>query len=95
LASVDTSNCASNPAHKDKQNMTTTVNDTEQRITELETRLEFQDETITELNDEMVLLQKRLYRQEKSLQMLTEKLQSQGQEDEGAEPQIEPPPPHY
>ena len=75
--------------------MTTTSNDTEQRIAELETRLEFQDETITELNDEMVLLQKRLYVQEKSLKLLTERLQSQGQEDEGAEPQIEPPPPHY
>ena len=75
--------------------MTTTANDTEQRIAELETRLEFQDETITELNDEMVLLQKRLYLQEKRLKMLTEKLQSRGQEEEGAEPQIEPPPPHY
>ena len=75
--------------------MTTTANDTEQRIAELETRLEFQDETITELNDEMVLLQKRLYHQEKRLKMLTEKLQSQRQEEEGAEPQIEPPPPHY
>lgn len=75
--------------------MTTTANDTEQRIAELETRLEFQDETITELNDEMVLLQKRLYTQEKSLKMLTEKLQAQIQEEEGAEPQIEPPPPHY
>jgi SlyX protein len=75
--------------------MITTTNDTEQRIAELETRLEFQDETITELNDEMVLLQKRLYLQEKRLKMLTEKLQSRGQEEEGAEPQIEPPPPHY
>ena len=75
--------------------MITTANDTEQRIAELETRLEFQDETITELNDEMVLLQRRLYLQEKRLKMLTEKLQSRGQEEEGAEPQIEPPPPHY
>jgi len=75
--------------------MTTTANNTEQRIAELETRLEFQDETITELNDEMVLLQKRLYHKEKRLKMLSEKLQSQGQEEEGAEPQIEPPPPHY
>ena len=75
--------------------MTKTANDTEQRIAELETRLEFQDETISELNDEMVLLQKRLYVQEKSLKLLTERLQSQGQGDEGAEPQIEPPPPHY
>ena len=69
--------------------MITTANDTEQRIAELETRLEFQDETITELNDEMVLLQKRLYLQEKRLKMLTEKLQSRGQEEEGAEPQID------
>jgi len=43
----------------------------------------------------MVLLQKRLYHQEKRLKMLSEKLQSQGQEEEGAEPQLEPPPPHY
>ena len=37
------------------------------RISELESRLEFQDETIQKLNDEMVQLQNKLFAHEKQL----------------------------
>jgi SlyX protein len=75
--------------------MKNTAEGAENRITELETRLEFQDETLGKLNDEMVLLQKRLFMQEKSLQLVMQKIQSQAEEEEGAKQEPEPPPPHY
>ena len=68
----------------------------DQRISELESRLEFQDETIQKLNDEMVQLQHKLFAQEKQLKRLSERLRARGEEEDGADPnQIEPPPPHY
>ncbi len=66
-----------------------------QRVDDLESRLEFQDETITKLNDEMVLLQGRLFEQEKTVKFLTERLRAKLNDNDGAEPQDEPPPPHY
>lgn len=66
------------------------------RISELESRLEFQDETIQKLNDEMVQLQNKLFTQEKQLKHLSERLQVLVGNDDGADPnQVEPPPPHY
>ena len=68
----------------------------EARISELESRLEFQDETIQKLNDEMVQLQRKLFAQEKQLKHLGERLQVLVGNDGGADPnQVEPPPPHY
>ena len=68
----------------------------EQRISELESRLEFQDETIQKLNDEMVQLQNKLLAQEKQIKHLSERLQVLIGSDDGAYPnQVEPPPPHY
>jgi SlyX protein len=68
----------------------------DQRISELESRLEFQDETIQKLNDEMVQLQHKLFAQEKQLKRLSERLRARGEDEDGADPnQIEPPPPHY
>lgn len=68
----------------------------DERITELESRLEFQDETIQRLNDEMVQLQHKLFAQEKQLKHLSERQQMLAGNDDGADPnQIEPPPPHY
>lgn len=68
----------------------------DQRISELESRLEFQDETIQKLNDEMVQLQHKLFAQEKELKRLSERLRARGEDEDGADPnQIEPPPPHY
>ena len=66
------------------------------RISELESRLEFQDETIQKLNDEMVQLQRKLFAQEKQLKHLGQRLQVLVGNDDGAHPnQVEPPPPHY
>ena len=68
----------------------------EARISELESRLEFQDETIQKLNDEMVQLQRKSFAQEKQLKHLGERLQVLVGNDDGADPnQVEPPPPHY
>lgn len=66
------------------------------RISELESRLEFQDETIQKLNDEMVQLQNKLFAHEKQLKHLSVRLQVLIGNDDGADPnQVEPPPPHY
>ena len=66
------------------------------RISELESRLEFQDETIQKLNDEMVQLQNKLFAHKKQLKHLSERLHVLMGNDEGADPnQVEPPPPHY
>ncbi len=68
----------------------------ELRISDLESRLEFQDETIQKLNDEMVQLQHKLFAQDKQLKRLAQRLQARGEDEDGADPnQIEPPPPHY
>ena len=63
-----------------------------QRINEMETRLEFQDETIARLNDALVAQQKRLDELEKRQQQLIEHLKSAQTKDD---PTNEPPPPHY
>jgi SlyX protein len=79
--------------------MTTASDESERqdlRISELESRLEFQDETIQKLNDEMVQIQHKLFAQEKQLKRLNERLQARDEDEDGADPnQIEPPPPHY
>ena len=79
--------------------MTTVSDESERqdlRISELESRLEFQEETIQKLNDEMVQIQHKLFAQEKQLKRLNERLQARGEDEDGADPnQIEPPPPHY
>ncbi len=66
------------------------------RISELESRLEFQDETIQKLNDALVQLQNKLFDQEKRLSHLGKRLQVLVGTHDGADPnQVEPPPPHY
>ena len=68
------------------------MSDDSQRISELESRLEFQDETITRLNDALVAQQNRLDQLEKRQQQLIEHLKSTQAKDDPAK---EPPPPHY
>ena len=63
-----------------------------QRISELETRLEFQDDTIAQLNAALVAQQKKLFDLEKTLQLLAQQLREQTPD---APLSIEPPPPHY
>ena len=68
------------------------MSDDSQRISELESRLEFQDETITRLNDALVAQQNRLDQLEKRQQQLIEHLKSPQAKDDPAK---EPPPPHF
>lgn len=65
----------------------------EMRITELETRLAFQDDTIQALNDELVAQQRLIER----LQLQVEALAKRQQEllDELGPTEDEAPPPHY
>ena len=68
----------------------------DERISELESRLEFQDETIQKLSDEMVQLQGKWFAQDKQLKRLMDRLQAAAGDEDGADPnQVEPPPPHY
>ena len=52
------------------------------RISELESRLEFQDETIQKLSDEMVQLQGKLFAQDKQLKRLMDRLKAAAGDDE-------------
>lgn len=64
----------------------------ESRITELESRLAFQDDTIQSLNDELVEQQRRVERLQLQLAHLARRLE----ETQGAGvAQDEAPPPHY
>ena len=71
------------------------VNPIEARITELETRLEFQDETITKLNDELVVHQQCVHHLDKKLKLLIEQIQGRSEDTSILEQKDEPPPPHY
>ena len=66
------------------------------RITELESRLEFTDDTIARLNDALVVQQQRYFELERRLTLLVKRLQSDDSGDvEMGDPAQEPPPPHY
>ena len=68
----------------------------DERISELESRLEFQDEAIQKLSDEMVQLQGKLFAQDKQLKRVMDRLKAAAGDEDGADPnQVEPPPPHY
>ncbi len=66
--------------------------DAAERLAELESRLEFQDETLSKLNDELVLHQQRISELEKKVALMMERW-PRGQLDH--DPAEEPPPPHY
>ena len=66
----------------------------EQRITELETRMAFQDDTIQKLNDVVVAQQDQLDRMFEELKYLNEKIKVLDSELVAAEDH-ETPPPHY
>lgn len=71
------------------------ANPIEIRITELETRLEFQDETITKLNDELVVHQRRVFLLDKKLKLLIAHIQGNNEDATLLDPKDEPAPPHY
>ncbi|MGB5352459.1 MAG: SlyX family protein [Woeseia sp.] len=67
----------------------------EQRIIELETRLAYQEHTLTELNDIMTDQQEQLSRQKRALEVLMARLEAMADvQSGGSAPQNERPP-HY
>ncbi len=64
-----------------------------ERITALESRLEFQDQTISQLNDALVVQQQKCFELEKSLKLLVDQMNERL--PPSADPSKEPPPPHY
>lgn len=68
----------------------------EQRITELETRILYLEDTIESLNTEMSELSRQFNLAKSALQMMHKKLeQVSGNSDTFSNPADEPPPPHY
>ena len=67
-------------------------NDVE-RLDELESRLAFQEDTISSLNEALVAQQERIAYLEKMLVLLVERYRQSA--PEAALPGEEPPPPHY
>ena len=65
----------------------------ETSIADLESRLEFQDQTITTLNDELVVHQRSIAKLEKQLALVLTRLPDKEAPDQ--DPKSEPPPPHY
>ena len=68
----------------------------EDRITELETRLEFQDQTIAHLSDELAAQQQEIAQLSKTLNLLIAQFSQQGFDAlDMIDEKDEPPPPHY
>ncbi|MEM7101058.1 MAG: SlyX family protein [Pseudomonadota bacterium] len=65
----------------------------ESSVAELESRLEFQDSTISTLNDELVAHQKIILTLQKQLALVLKRLPEKDTLDH--DPESEPPPPHY
>jgi len=66
----------------------------QQRLTELEMKVAFQDETINVLSDEIATLNEALDRQRTQLEYLASRLGDMTQTPQGSNAP-EPPPPHY
>ena len=64
-----------------------------ERIGDLESRLEFQDETIAALNDALVAQQQKCFELEKTLKLLITQMKERPESPPPAGQ--EPPPPHY
>jgi SlyX protein len=65
----------------------------EQRITDLESRLTFQDDTLSALNDALAHQQQVIGQLHRSMERLIEQLEAS--REASADPLNEPPPPHY
>ncbi|PXF29660.1 hypothetical protein WH50_19470 [Pokkaliibacter plantistimulans] len=65
----------------------------EDRLTELETRVAFMDDTINQLNDELVHQQKELETLHRMLHLMHEQMKQMTNPEQSN--QGEPPPPHY
>ncbi len=69
--------------------------DLEKRVTELESKVAFQDETIDILNEELKAHQMLLAKLRRQTELLGEKLKEVQSGSQIASPQEETPPPHY
>ncbi len=70
----------------------------ENRISALEARLEFQDETIAALNEALVVQQQRYFELDRAFKLLTRRLREQNIAESSyvtLDAKDEPPPPHY
>lgn len=71
-------------------------NNNSARITEMETRIAYLEDTVDTLNSELSTLSKEFRLAKDALQLLYRKLEQVQSNDEGiSNPADEPPPPHY
>lgn len=71
------------------------MNTTEHRLTELEAKVAFQDETIEILNDEIKAHQQLLAKMKRQTELLAEKIKEAQTSPSMMSNMPEPPPPHY
>jgi len=72
-----------------------TVDDTEHRLIDLESRFSFQEETIRELSEALVRQQQRIDRLEASLNVVAEQVQRGQTDDDAPHTPKDERPPHY
>ncbi len=70
------------------------MNDTQQRVDDLEMKVAFQDDTINQLSDEIATLNELVDRQRTQLEYIANRLGEMSQSPLGAQGP-ETPPPHY
>ena len=70
------------------------MNNTEQRLVDLEMKVAFQEDTIDSLSDEIAILNELIDRQRTQLEYVARKIGEMSQTPQGSEAP-EPPPPHY
>lgn len=71
------------------------MNTIEHRLTELEAKVAFQDETIEILNDEIKVHQQLLAKMKRQTELLAEKIKESQSSPSMMSNMPEPPPPHY
>ncbi|MGO2168419.1 SlyX family protein [Pseudoalteromonas sp.] len=71
------------------------MNTIENRLTELEAKVAFQDETIEILNDELKAHQQLLAKMKRQTELLAEKVKESQSSPSLMSQMPEPPPPHY
>ncbi|HEA17516.1 SlyX family protein [Pseudoalteromonas sp. SR44-5] len=71
------------------------MNTIEHRLTELEAKVAFQDETIEILNDEIKVHQQLLAKMKRQTELLAEKIKESQASSMMMSDTPEPPPPHY
>lgn len=75
--------------------MTSSEQELQLHIVELESKLAFQEDTINSLSNELLEHQKRIDRLSQQVMLLAEKLRNLPDDQGILRPEEEPPPPHY